>query len=105
MNTQPNAEVCQHMLTWSAQVSSSIAVGGGSTTNVDNADAVGGGGAREVVKKEEDCLELYCGGGTFTSVLANSFRGVRTYGWGLLLGARIRKRFIPLRSGGGVYTT
>jgi tRNA (uracil-5-)-methyltransferase len=48
--TQPNAKVCQSMLTW----------------------------AREVTKKgaEEDMCEMYCGNGCFTVALAPNFRRV-----------------------------
>lgn len=48
--SQPNAQVCEKMLTWSSDV----------TEHSQN----------------KDLLELYCGGGTFTTVLAGNFKRV-----------------------------
>jgi tRNA (uracil-5-)-methyltransferase len=48
--SQPNATVCEKMLTWSSDVTEG--------------------------SSDKDCLELYCGGGTFTSVLATNFKRV-----------------------------
>ena len=48
--SQPNAKVCEKMLTWSSDVTEG--------------------------SHDKDLLELYCGGGTFTSVLAGNFKRV-----------------------------
>lgn len=50
--TQPNAEVCQKMLTWACDC------------------------AAEMQEKERDLLELYCGNGNFTLPLSKHFRKV-----------------------------
>ena len=48
--SQPNATVCEKMLTWSSDVTTGC--------------------------QEKDLLELYCGGGTFTAALAGNFKRV-----------------------------
>ena len=48
--SQPNAAVCEKMITWAMD--------------------------RTADCKEEDLLELYCGGGTFTAPLASNFKSV-----------------------------
>jgi tRNA (uracil-5-)-methyltransferase len=48
--SQPNAQVCEKMLTWSSEVTEG--------------------------SQDKDMLELYCGGGTFTAVLASNFKRV-----------------------------
>jgi tRNA (uracil-5-)-methyltransferase len=48
--SQPNSPVCEKMLTWAIDVTND--------------------------SKQEDLLELYCGGGTFTVALASNFRKV-----------------------------
>ena len=48
--SQPNAAVCEKMLTWACNVTRD--------------------------SKEHDLLELYCGGGTFTAALSQNFRQV-----------------------------
>eukprot|EP00600_Ochromonadales_sp_CCMP1393_P014734 CAMPEP_0175007242 /NCGR_PEP_ID=MMETSP0005-20121125/6296_1 /TAXON_ID=420556 /ORGANISM="Ochromonas sp., Strain CCMP1393" /LENGTH=436 /DNA_ID=CAMNT_0016262649 /DNA_START=66 /DNA_END=1373 /DNA_ORIENTATION=+ len=50
--TQPNAAVCEKMITWASDLTE------GSSS------------------REEDLLELYCGGGTFTAPMAANFRNV-----------------------------
>jgi tRNA (uracil-5-)-methyltransferase len=50
--SQPNGKVCEKMITWAMDCT-------------DN-----------VLSKETDLLELYCGGGTFTAALASNFRKV-----------------------------
>lgn len=48
--SQPNAQVCEKMLTWASDVTEGC--------------------------QDKDLLELYCGGGTFTAVLASNFKRV-----------------------------
>lgn len=74
--SQPNAVVCQHMLEWS------VACTG--TAYEHNCPGVSASEARRAkiseaalcIRTEEDLVELYCGGGTFTSPLSRNFRGV-----------------------------
>lgn len=57
--TQPNAEVCRHMLTWACQQAEQIA-----TANIEN----------NVENNQPDLLELYCGNANFTLPLSQYFR-------------------------------
>ena len=52
--SQPNGEVCQHMLSWAQRVCA----------------------PPEGTERTEDLLELYCGNGNFTIPLARNFRKV-----------------------------
>jgi tRNA (uracil-5-)-methyltransferase len=54
--SQPNAYVCEKMITWAMKVTQPL-----SSSSSNN---------------EEDLLELYCGGGTFTAPLSTNFRQV-----------------------------
>ncbi len=60
--SQPNASVCEHMLKWS-QDCTGIARDHGNPNNTS-------------APTDEDLVELYCGGGTFTAPLSRNFRSV-----------------------------
>jgi len=67
--SQPNAVVCEKMLHWSQQCTAPAYAH-------DQKGVPSSSAADSAPVKKEDLVELYCGGGTFTAVLAQNFRTV-----------------------------